>query len=257
MENRANAPRYRVSAKSWILTWPDCGYTKAEVRDLLQSKGPIIKGGLISRGPLGLAAYITLEERFNCRHSHFWDLGPYHGTYQAARSFLFFKEYISKQGDLLEFGDSSWTKEDPFTVLGKRHFLEEAPTPVIRGLWIWGPPGSGKTHSVHAMYPGLYNKTQNKYWDGYAAQKTVLLDDLDHQGEHLFHYLKIWADKWPIQGETRVGQTPLTHARFIVTSLLSIDEVFKNIPALARDSLTRRFRQIHKATMLDEVPQIN
>lgn len=55
-------------------------------------------------------------------------------------------------------------------------------TEKLRGVWIYGPPGTGKTRYVHEKYDDIYDKGQNKWWDGYTGQKVVLIDDLDKQG---------------------------------------------------------------------------
>lgn len=34
-------------------------------------------------------------------------------------------------------------------------------------LWIYGPPGIGKTKQVLDNYPDLYEKDKSKYWNGY------------------------------------------------------------------------------------------
>lgn len=85
------------------------------------------------------------------------------------------------------------------------------------GIWIHGPPGTGKTHEVFQMWgDDLYIKAQNKWWDGYTGQATVLLDDLDTPV--LGHHLKRWMDKWAATGEIKGGTVPLIYKRFVVTS---------------------------------------
>lgn len=39
----------------------------------------------------------------------------------------------------------------------------------LRGVWIYGEPGAGKTRHVHESHPieQLYIKMANKWWDGY------------------------------------------------------------------------------------------
>lgn len=37
----------------------------------------------------------------------------------------------------------------------------------MRGLWIWGEPGAGKS-TLARKHNGYYLKAQNKWWDGYT-----------------------------------------------------------------------------------------
>jgi len=48
----------------------------------------------------------------------------------------------------------------------------------------------------------ILNKNSNKWWDGWTNDhKAALIEDLDT--DCLGHYLKIWADKYPFQAETK------------------------------------------------------
>jgi hypothetical protein len=245
--------------------------------------GGVIARELHEDGSPHIHVYLLLATKYRVRRSSFWDLGSYHGNYQHAKSYTAVVQYVKKDKDYLEFGDLDLAgklkaKETHAAYLGKRLMteplidllndhpelalryeqlrrskmaiiqdqLKSMPKPDTRGVWIRGPPGSGKTHSVHSQESDLYVKAQNKWWDGYTGQKAVLIDDFDQQGECLAHHMKIWSDKWPAQGEVKGGHVPLTYDRLIVTSNFTIDQAFKNSDPETIKALNRRFKKIHR-----------
>ena len=83
-------------------------------------------------------------------------------------------------------------------------------------LWIYGPPGSGKTYYATHLHENYYMKPQNKWWDGYKGEEVVIVDDFDQAC--MSHYLKIWADNYVSLGEIKNNTVPLTFKKLIVTS---------------------------------------
>lgn len=114
----------------------------------------------------------------------------------------------------------------------------------VCGLWLVGPPGCGKSHYAQTNFPDSYKKAQNKWFDGYGGEKTIVLEDLDIGS--LSHHLKIWSDRWPCTGETKGGTVHLMHDLFVVTSNYTIEEL---VPEKGKDqpdnamiaALQRRF----------------
>ena len=112
--------------------------------------------------------------------------------------------------------------------------------PTVRGIYYWGPPGTGKSHTARSLCPeSLCIKAQSKWWDGYAGESHVLLDDLD--GNFLGHHLKIWADKCACTGEIKGGVVTLCHTTFIITSNYSINHLWKDDPVMAA-AIKHRFK---------------
>ena len=88
-------------------------------------------------------------------------------------------------------------------------------------------------------------KSQSKWWDGYAGESHVLLDDMD--GNFLGHCLKIWADKYACTGEIKGGVVKLSHTAFIITSNYLIEELWKDDTIMAA-AIKRRFEVVHMTT---------
>lgn len=114
--------------------------------------------------------------------------------------------------------------------------------PKLDNYWYWGDPGTGKSSKVKELHPDVYEKAENKWWDGFVDQSAVLIDDLD--SDVLGHYLKIWADHYPFNAEIKAGVVRIRPDKIYVTSNHSIDELFGHKPKMCA-ALKRRFTEVH------------
>ena len=117
----------------------------------------------------------------------------------------------------------------------------------LRGIWIWGEAGKGKSRWVRdqaaLLKKKLYSKLVNKWWDGYQNEELVVMDDIGLNHECLCQQIKIWADRYDCVLENKGGACHSNYEWFFITSQYAPWEIFKDSKDLA--AIERRF-QIYK-----------
>ena len=114
-----------------------------------------------------------------------------------------------------------------------------------RGIWIHGPPNTGKTSSILQAFPdqSIYYKGQDKWFCGYEGEKIIVLDEFVPDKDLLSREIKIWTDKFPVRAEVKGGSTKLQHDWFIITSNWSPGEIYGYEPRIM-SALERRIKVI-------------
>lgn len=101
-------------------------------------------------------------------------------------------------------------------------------------LWLWGPTGTGKSHTAHRIAKEIapdeepYLKDLNKWWNGYTHQRVTIIEEADPKRcEHLASFFKKWCDKWNFTAECKGTVIPACRPEYIIiTSNYDIDTCF-------------------------------
>jgi len=120
----------------------------------------------------------------------------------------------------------------------------------------YGVYGTGKSYRAKMLHgkENVFMKMCNKWWDGYAFQPVVIIDDIcPEQASFMTYFLKIWLDERPFICDIKRRSTKIRPKKFILTSNYAPDELWpKSEDRLAiLDRLT-----VTKFTELDRVPGV-
>ena len=123
------------------------------------------------------------------------------------------------------------------------------PTPVaVKSYWIYGNTGTGKSHAVETAFPTCYKKNMDdpKWFDAYAGEDVIYLEDIDKYQVKWGGLLKRLADKWPMLASVKGSMLYIRPTIVIVTSNYRIEDIWTDEQTV--DPLLRRFVVIEKVS---------
>ncbi len=105
-------------------------------------------------------------------------------------------------------------------------YVEPGRSWIPQVIWLWGATGVGKTELAYKYFPDLWvSGTNSKWWDGYDAHETVLLDDFRREDYAWSVLLKI-LDSKPLRVEVKNGFRSLLAKNIIITAPVGPEAMF-------------------------------
>lgn len=86
--------------------------------------------------------------------------------------------------------------------------------------WLWGASGAGKSRMAAEMGgENVYWKDSEKWWDGYDAHETTIIDDFRPSQMKFSALLKL-LDRYPLRLEVKGGYRQMLSTKIIITTIV-------------------------------------
>jgi len=129
--------------------------------------------------------------------------------------------------DLADFDFDTWIRHyrglaayRMLSVLPRNHEMEI--------IVLYGPTGTGKSKYCMDNFPTAYWKQRSNWWDGYAQQDTVIIDEF--YGWLKYDTLLRLCDRYPIMVETKGGQIQFSGCKRIVLTSNQAPSKWYSVP---------------------------
>jgi predicted ATPase len=120
------------------------------------------------------------------------------------------------------------------------------------GVWLWGPPGTGKSYLARSAFPNSYIKSAHHQWFcGYRSEKTVIIDDFSPYHIKQSDLLKNLVDIYPYPAEMKGSSAMIRPDYVIITSNYHPSDIWHGDVGTAGDitltAILRRFTVVNVA----------
>lgn len=113
-----------------------------------------------------------------------------------------------------------------------------------------GPSGCGKTRLVRDTFPNAYWKPDNKWFDGYEQEDTIILDEF-YDYWFQFSLLLRLLDRYPLLTEIKGMHTPISATTFVFTTNTHPDTWYPGVDYRRRPALDRRLKEFGQIYVWD------
>lgn len=267
MINMSRARAYCFTSNNYtdetVAAWRKCGYKYLVLgREVGESGTPHLQGYVEFATVKSLSQLKNIDGR-----AHF---EVRRGTPQQAA------EYCKKDGNFEEDGQITRSKDEMandskarwegYVTAAKENRMDDIPAEIriryykslvsirsdsicashmdgeLDNYWIVGPSGVGKTRWAVERFPAAYFKTKDNWWDHYAGEDTVLIDDLGPKDVSA-SVLKNWADRYAFPAGFKGGSfRRIRPKRIIVTSNYTLEQLYNGED---HAPLRRRFKVVN------------
>lgn len=122
-------------------------------------------------------------------------------------------------------------------------------------VWLWGQSGVGKTREAFNVPEDMtvYSWNQTKWWNGYAQQFRIVIDDFTFDGsDSSFRYLLKLLDRYHLKVETKGGMVEINSPEIYITSEFPPNNWFKE-----GNSLNQVLRRLDEVTEVIKTTDAN
>ena len=107
-------------------------------------------------------------------------------------------------------------------------------------LWLWGPPGTGKSKSAFEIAErcnSFYYKDLTTWWDNYEQQECVILDDFrpntgdrtNNDSTISYQYMLKLLDRYPLMVQRKGGYMNFNSSIIIITAPMTPRDMFAHV----------------------------